>query len=191
MWVLIDNYDSFTHILHHYLLQLHPEVVVFRNDAIDIERIERLAPERVIISPGPGKPADAGITPAVVAHFYRHVPLLGVCLGHQAIGTFLGAALVKAARPVHGMTTAIKHHGQGIFEGIPDTFKAMRYHSLLLRDWEHTGIRPLAFTTAGELMAFDHPHFPLTGIQFHPESILTEHGMRLLRNWSKMQWRMH
>lgn len=188
MWVLIDNYDSFTHILHHYLLQLHLEVVVFRNDAIDIEGLERLAPERIIISPGPGKPADAGITPAVVAHFYRHTPLLGICLGHQAIGILLGATLVKAKRPVHGMTTAILHHGQGIFHGIPDAFYAMRYHSLLLRDWEHTGIRPLAFTAAGELMAFDHPRFPLTGIQFHPESILTEHGMSLLRNWSKMQW---
>jgi len=184
MWVLIDNYDSFTYILHHYLMQLHPDVRVFRNDALSVEALQQLAPERIILSPGPRKPQNAGITNAVIQHFHREIPLLGICLGHQAIGVFLGATLTKASRPVHGMTTPIIHRQEGIFKGIPTSFEAMRYHSLLLQDWEPAGIRPLAFSESGELMAFDHPEFPVTGIQFHPESILTAYGMQLLHNWA-------
>ncbi|WP_118974253.1 anthranilate synthase component II [Taibaiella koreensis] len=184
MWVLIDNYDSFTYILHHYLLQLHQEVQVYRNDAISLAELQRLAPERIILSPGPRRPKDAGITNEVVRHFYRETPLLGICLGHQAIGAFLGATLTKATRPVHGMTSPILHRQEGIFSDIPVGFEAMRYHSLILRDWEDTGIRPLAFSTEQELMAFDHPVFPVTGIQFHPESVLTACGMQLLKNWA-------
>ncbi len=183
MWALIDNYDSFTHILHHYLLQLHLDVRVFRNDEIDVDTLAALRPGRIIISPGPQTPAEAGITNEVIARFYQEVPILGVCLGHQALGMFFGAALTKARVPVHGMTSAVFHHEDSLFKGIPSGFNAMRYHSLLLKDWEHTALQPLAFTAEMELMAFRHPVFPVTGIQFHPESILTEYGARLLENW--------
>lgn len=183
MWALIDNYDSFTHILHHYLLRLHPDVRVVRNDEITVADLKGLQPERVILSPGPQTPLQAGITSEVIAAFHEHTPILGICLGHQALGMFLGATLHKALRPVHGMTDHIVHNGEDIFKGIPDGFKAMRYHSLVLKDLEGTGIRPLAFTGEGELMAFVHDHFPLTGLQFHPESVLTEYGMTLLKNW--------
>jgi anthranilate synthase/aminodeoxychorismate synthase-like glutamine amidotransferase len=186
MWVLIDNYDSFTHILHHYLLQLHDDVLVFRNDQVDIATLSRLAPERIILSPGPQTPAEAGITNEVIAAFYRKTPILGVCLGHQALGMFFGASLTKALKPVHGMTSAVFHEQSVLFKGIPSGFNAMRYHSLILRDWEQTGIQPLAFTAERELMAFTHPLFPATGIQFHPESVLTEYGLQLLRNWKEM-----
>ena len=183
MWALIDNYDSFTHILHHYLLQLHDDVRIFRNDEISVTVLAELNPARIIISPGPQTPAEAGITNEVIAHFYRQTPILGVCLGHQALGMFFGATLTKAIRPVHGMTEAILHNQEDIFRDIPSGFNAMRYHSLILKDWEQTAIQPLAFTAEQELMAFRHPVFPATGIQFHPESVLTEYGMQLLKNW--------
>ncbi len=186
MWVLIDNYDSFTHILHHYLLQLHDDVRVFRNDKIDVATLVALAPQRIIISPGPQTPAEAGVTNEVIAAFYKNTPILGVCLGHQALGMFFGATLTKALQPVHGMTAAIFHGQQAIFDGIPQHFNAMRYHSLILKDWEQTDLQPLAFTVEQELMAFKHRVYPATGIQFHPESVLTEHGLQLLRNWKLM-----
>jgi len=184
MWALIDNYDSFTHILHHYLLQLHAEVRVWRNDELTVTDLERLAPERIIISPGPGRPSEAGITPEVVARFHRHTPILGVCLGHQALGVFYGARLAKAGYPVHGTPSPIQHAQEDVFRGLPANFPAMRYHSLVIRDWEHTELKPLAFTEDGILMAFRHKQFPSTGIQFHPESVLTAHGLQLLRNWA-------
>jgi len=186
MWVLLDNYDSFTHMLHHYLLQLHEDVRVFRNDEITVEALDKLMPARIIISPGPRTPAHAGITNGMIAHFHARVPILGICLGHQALGQFMGARLVKAARPVHGSTTAITHNGHRLFQGIPQTFDAMRYHSLIITDWEQTGIVPLAVTAANELMAITHNTFPLTGIQFHPESVLTPSGFQILQNWKDM-----
>jgi len=186
MWALIDNYDSFTHILHHYLLQLHDDVRVFRNDKIDVTTLRRLAPDRIILSPGPQTPGEAGVTNEVIANFYRETPILGVCLGHQALGMFFGARLAKALRPVHGMTSAIFHDQDALFDGIPSGFNAMRYHSLILEDWEQTGIQALAFTAERELMAFRHPAFPVTGIQFNPESVLTEYGLQLLRNWKQL-----
>lgn len=186
MWALIDNYDSFTHILHHYLLQLHPDVRVFRNDEINVVTLAELGPDRIIISPGPQTPAEAGITNEVIARFYQNIPILGVCLGHQALGMFFGAALAKARRPVHGMTSAVFHKHDALFKGIPSGFEAMRYHSLVLKEWEHTSLQPLAFTSEKELMAFRHPVFPVTGIQFHPESILTGYGARLLENWQQL-----
>lgn len=186
MWVLIDNYDSFTHILHHYLLQLHDDVVVYRNDAITIEEMKTLNPDRIIISPGPKTPLDAGITNEVIRHFYNYKPILGICLGHQALGMFLGATLSKADRPVHGSTTPVFHNEEGLFANIPTSFNVMRYHSLIIKDWEHTAIKPLAFTAGQELMAFSHQEYPVVGIQFHPESILTEYGQQILLNWKDM-----
>lgn len=186
MWILIDNYDSFTHILHHYLLQLHDDVIIYRNDAITIAEIESLNPDRIIISPGPKTPLDAGITNEVIRHFHSRKPILGICLGHQALGTFFGGTLSKAPRPVHGSTTPVFHNEKGLFFNIPSSFNVMRYHSLIIKDWEHTAIIPLAFTADQELMAFSHREHPVMGIQFHPESILTEYGPQILLNWKDM-----
>lgn len=186
MWVMIDNYDSFTYMLYHYLLQLHPDILIYRNDALTIAELEALQPERIIISPGPQHPAAAGITMEVIARFYNKLPILGVCLGHQALGQFFGGSVTKAAQPVHGSTSTIYHQQEHIFRNIPSGFQAMRYHSLIVQDWETTGIQPLAFTATGALMAFSHPLFPVTGIQFHPESVLTGYGMQLLRNWHEL-----
>ena len=183
MWLLIDNYDSFTHILHHYLLQIHDDIIVIRNDELDLEGIIKMNPERIIISPGPKTPMDAGVTNAVIHHFVAHIPILGICLGHQALGIYFGAAIKKALKPVHGSATSISHQNAPLFAGIPNYFQAMRYHSLIISEWETTNIIPLAFSEEGELMAFSHAVFPATGIQFHPESILTEHGLKLLKNW--------
>ncbi len=186
MWALIDNYDSFTHILHHYLLQLHADVRVFRNNEISTKALAELHPERIIISPGPGRPLQAGISNDVIAHFHTATPILGICLGHQALGEFYGAALVKAERPVHGSTTAVQHSDDTLFAGIPPVFQAMRYHSLIIKNWEALPLIPLASTEKQEPMAFRHEHYPSVGIQFHPESILTEHGLQMLANWNTM-----
>lgn len=186
MWVLIDNYDSFTHMLHHYLLQLNDDVRVFRNDVITIAEIRELNPERIIISPGPETPSKAGITMQLIEAFYDKVPILGICLGHQAIAEFFGARLVKASKPVHGKTSEMLHTDNTLFNSVPSGFKAMRYHSLVIEDWQDTGITPLAFTASGTLMAFRHETLPLTGIQFHPESILTEYGLQILTNWDNI-----
>lgn len=186
MWILIDNYDSFTHMLHHYLLQLNDDVRVFRNDVITIAEIEKLNPERIIISPGPKTPGQAGITMPLITAFHDKIPILGICLGHQALAEFFGARLTKALKPVHGKTSVISHTGNALFDHIPAAFKAMRYHSLVIEDWQHTGLLPLAFTVSGELMAFRHEALPLTGIQFHPESVLTEYGLQILINWDNI-----
>jgi len=186
MWILIDNYDSFTHILHHYLLQLHPNVLVFRNDAIELAEIIALHPDRIVISPGPQTPNEAGITNEVVRYFTPKIPVLGICLGHQALGVYFGAVLNKAIRPVHGSTSAIIHNNDALFHSIPKHFEAMRYHSLIIENFEDTDIVPLAFSEEGELMIFKHTSFPAMGIQFHPESILTEYGLQLLRNWDEL-----
>lgn len=185
MWILIDNYDSFTHILHHYLLQLNDDVRVFRNDEISLEEIIALDPERIIISPGPQTPLEAGITNDVIAHFVSEIPILGICLGHQALGIHFGATLHKALQPVHGNTASILHNQDELFDGIPQSFQAMRYHSLIIDNYDDTDIVPLALTKEHELMVFKHEFYPATGIQFHPESILTEYGLQLLRNWDR------
>lgn len=184
MWILIDNYDSFTHILHHYLLQLNKDVRIFRNDEVTLDELIALSPERIIISPGPQTPKEGGITNGVIEYFVTLVPILGICLGHQALGVYFGATLEKAAKPVHGQTSAVKHQGEHLFNGIPDHFMAMRYHSLIIDNWENTNIVPLAFSENNELMAFKHNIYPATGIQFHPESIMTEYGLQILQNWN-------
>lgn len=186
MWVLIDNYDSFTYILHHYLLQLHPEVLVFKNDEISVAELMDRAPERLILSPGPRTPAEAGITNALIAAFYDKLPILGICLGHQALGQFFGAGLQRASRPMHGKVSAILHKDQSVFAGLPHPLQVMRYHSLLLTGWSATALQPLAWTDKEELMAFQHPEYPVLGIQFHPESILTPEGFTLLQNWCRL-----
>jgi len=186
MWALIDNYDSFTYILHHYLTALHGDVHVWKNDGISIDRLAGLNPQRIILSPGPRRPQQAGITMDVIRHFHARVPILGICLGHQAIGAFFGAALVRAQQPMHGKTSAIYHRNSSIFRDVPNGFEAMRYHSLVLEHWEGTDLVPLAFTREKELMAFRHRHYPCMGLQFHPESVLTAHGALLLSNWSRM-----
>lgn len=184
MWVLIDNYDSFSYILLDYLKQVHDEVVAWKNDAISIGGLKRLNPERIILSPGPQRPEQNGITNEVIRNFYKNTPLLGICLGHQALGQFFGADLKKANKPVHGKVSPLIHNGASVFRGLANGFPVMRYHSLVIENWEQTDLIPLAFTPEKELMAFEHPVFPCTGFQFHPESVLTENGMQLLQNWA-------
>jgi anthranilate synthase/aminodeoxychorismate synthase-like glutamine amidotransferase len=183
MWILLDNYDSFSYILLDYLRQVHKEVMIFKNDELSINDLKRLTPERIILSPGPQRPEQNGITNEVIRNFYDTTPLLGICLGHQALGQFFGADLCKARKPMHGKVSSLIHTAQSVFSGLPDRFPAMRYHSLVLENWAGTDLIPLAFTSEGELMAFEHRIFPCVGFQFHPESVLTENGMQLLKNW--------
>ncbi len=184
MWVLIDNYDSFTYILLHYLLQTGNDCKVYRNDEITLEHLIALNPSRIIISPGPETPMQAGITMQVIEHFHRHTPILGVCLGHQALGMFFGAKLIHAPYPMHGKTSAITHNNHELFKGIPSPYTVMRYHSLSVTGFEGTGLIATAHTTDGAIMALAHKEYPCTGVQFHPESIGTEHGLQLLKNWA-------
>ena len=180
--LLIDNYDSFTYNLWDYFLQLGADCRVIRNDQIDLAIVEQEEYDGLILSPGPEKPADAGSLMACVEALYLHLPILGICLGHQAIGTFFGAPLVKAHRPVHGKTSPIAHNGHFLFERLPAQFPVMRYHSLILESLPES-LECIAWTETGEIMALHHRQLPLTGIQFHPESILTPHGLAILRNW--------
>ncbi len=181
--LLLDNYDSFTYNLYDYLLQTGVACTVLRNDAFTLDELEQLGFQAIVLSPGPKRPADAGLMMAVIERYYARLPILGICLGHQALGEFFGAKLVKAALPMHGKTSAIQHYGHPVFEGIPEHFSVMRYHSLLLEQPLPQHLHCLASTDAGEIMALAHESLPLVGLQFHPESILTEHGLQLLRNW--------
>ncbi|GAA4464630.1 aminodeoxychorismate/anthranilate synthase component II [Nemorincola caseinilytica] len=183
MWVLIDNYDSFTRILWHYLLQTGHECAVYRNDEIGLDELRALAPERLIISPGPETPLQAGISMSAIAHFHDKIPILGVCLGHQALGMYFGARLVHAGYPMHGKTSQVRHTGHPLFAGIPSPFAAMRYHSLVIEGLEGTGLEAIAHTDDA-IMAMTHTHYPCVGVQFHPESVGTEHGLQLIRNWA-------
>lgn len=183
MWVLIDNYDSFTHILHHYLLQTGHDCRVYRNDELTMEDLVALQPERLILSPGPQTPLQAGITLPALAHFAPLVPVLGICLGHQAIGMHFGARLVHAAVPRHGKTSCIRHTGTALFTGLPAAMTVMRYHSLAIQGLEDTGLSVLASDEDGTIMAVRHRALPCTGVQFHPESVGTAQGAALIRNW--------
>jgi len=186
MFLLLDNYDSFTYNLRDYLQQLNVEVAVFRNDEITVSEIETLQPAAIVISPGPKTPSEAGITMQVVAQFHQTVPMLGICLGFQAMGEFFGARLVKAAYPMHGKTSAVQHNGSALFNNIPNPFAAMRYHSLFLENIPAKTLEVIARTSDGVPMALRHKKYPVYGVQFHPESILTPHGLQLLRNWKEI-----
>ncbi len=184
MILVIDNYDSFTYNLVQYLGELGAEVEVFRNDAIDIAGIEQRAPEGILISPGPGTPDDAGVTLQVLQAFAGKLPLLGVCLGHQAIGQVFGGDVVRAPRLMHGRTSPIEHDGSGVFRGLPSPFRATRYHSLIVaRETLPAELEVTAWTAEGEIMGLRHVRHAIEGVQFHPESFLTEHGHALLRNF--------
>lgn len=184
MILVIDNYDSFTYNLVQYLGELGAVVDVYRNDAIDVAAIQALAPEAVLISPGPGTPDDAGITLDVVRELAGKLPLLGVCLGHQAIAQCHGSRIVRAGRLMHGRTSAIEHDGRGIFTGLPSPFTATRYHSLIVDPATVADEMELtAWTDSGEVMGLRHRELPVEGVQFHPESFLTEHGHAMLQNF--------
>jgi anthranilate synthase component 2 len=185
MILVIDNYDSFTYNLVQYLGELGSEVRVVRNDAASIESLAALQPARIVISPGPGRPEHAGITMDVIRQLGSSVPILGVCLGHQAIGAVFGGTVVRASTPMHGKTSTIEHDGRGVFAGIDGPFVASRYHSLVVSD---TGLPDELEVTARTredrtIMGLRHRQRPIHGVQFHPESILTGEGMRLLRNF--------
>ncbi|MCP4049709.1 MAG: aminodeoxychorismate/anthranilate synthase component II [bacterium] len=184
MLLMIDNYDSFTYNLVQYLGEMGVELEVFRNDEISISRIKSIKPEHIVISPGPGRPEDSGISKSVISSFYKEIPILGVCLGHQAIGEVFGAEIVHAPYLMHGKTSLIQHDGQGVFKGLPNPFTATRYHSLVIE--EQSIVDELSVTARTEdnvVMGVRHNKYPLEGVQFHPESILTEKGRCLLKNF--------
>jgi anthranilate synthase component II len=184
MLLMIDNYDSFTYNLVQYFGELGEEVRVVRNDAIDLAGIAALAPARIVISPGPCTPKEAGISVALVREFAGKLPILGVCLGHQAIGEALGGRIVHAGRLMHGKTSSISHTGKGVFAGLPTPFVATRYHSLVIeRASLPDCLEVSAESEDGEIMGVRHRQFALEGVQFHPESILSEHGHALLKNF--------
>lgn len=187
MILVIDNYDSFTYNLVQYLGELGEEVQVYRNDEIDIAGIERLQPDHLLLSPGPCTPNEAGITLQAIEHFAGIIPILGVCLGHQAIGQAFGGEVVRAGRLMHGKTSPILHQGESIFAGLPNPFTATRYHSLIVdRASLPACLAITAETAEGEIMGLQHKEYPIVGVQFHPESIISEHGHQMLRNFLSM-----
>ncbi len=184
MILLIDNYDSFVHTLAAYVRELGGEPLVRRHDAITLDEIAALGPSHIIISPGPGAPADAGISTPAVRRFGATIPMLGVCLGHQCIAAAYGGRIVRGLQPMHGRASAITHDGTGILAGLPDPFQAARYHSLVVeRASLPAELRVTATAGDGEVMAIAHDRHPVTGVQFHPESVLSDHGHQLLRQF--------
>jgi anthranilate synthase component II len=183
MLIVIDNYDSFTYNLVQYLGELGQEIKVFRNDQVTLEEIKALEPDHIVISPGPGDPNDGGISNDVLREFGPTTPILGVCLGHQCIGHVSGGKIVRAPRLMHGKTSRVYHNGDGLFTGVPSPFQATRYHSLIIEEPIPDDLAVTAFTRDGEVMAVRHKLQPTVGVQFHPESILTEHGKRIFQNF--------
>jgi anthranilate synthase component 2 len=184
MLLMVDNYDSFTYNLVQYLGELGAEVKVVRNDEVGIDEVERMRPERIVVSPGPCSPNEAGISLALIARLGGAVPILGVCLGHQAIGQAYGGKVVHAKTLMHGKTSAIHHAGRGVFAGLPSPFTATRYHSLAVeRESLPDCLEVTAWTEDGEIMGLAHRTLAVEGVQFHPEAILTEHGHALLKNF--------
>ena len=185
MILMIDNYDSFTYNLVQYFGELKADIKVFRNDALTIEQIRKMKPDKIVISPGPGRPEDAGISVDIIKKLGPQIPVLGVCLGHQGIGYAFGGKVINAKRLMHGKTSMIKHSGEGVFKGIPVPFEATRYHSLVI-DSKHVPdcLTVTAKTTDdGEIMGVQHKTYPIYGVQFHPESILTKEGIKILKNF--------
>ena len=189
MLLMIDNYDSFTYNLVQYLQSLGAEVKVVRNDAMTVDEIARLAPERIVISPGPCTPNEAGVSLGIIERLGANTPILGVCLGHQSIGQAYGGNVIRAGRIMHGKTSRIRHEGKGVFAGLPDAYEATRYHSLVVeRSSLPAALEVTAWTenddgSVEEIMGLRHREYPVEGVQFHPESILTEHGHALLKNF--------
>jgi anthranilate synthase/aminodeoxychorismate synthase-like glutamine amidotransferase len=184
MILVIDNYDSFTYNLVQYLGELGATLQVARNDALDVDAVARLAPERIVISPGPGNPDQAGVSLEVIRRLGATTPILGVCLGHQAIGQAFGATVARARTQMHGKTSDIRHDGRGVFAGLSNPFVATRYHSLVvLPDTVPADLEVTARAEDGEVMGLRHRRYPVEGVQFHPESILTVEGKRLLANF--------
>ncbi|MBU5674193.1 aminodeoxychorismate/anthranilate synthase component II [Paenibacillus brevis] len=184
MILVIDNYDSFTYNLVQYLGELGEEVVVRRNDEIDLEGITALNPDHILISPGPCTPNEAGITLKVIERFKGEIPIFGVCLGHQAIGQAFGGKVIRAERLMHGKTSPIHHQGESVFTGLPSPFTATRYHSLIVeRETLPDCLEITAETAEGEIMGLRHKQYAVEGVQFHPESIITDHGHQILRNF--------
>ena len=184
MIVVIDNYDSFTYNLVQYIGELGQEVVVYRNDLITIPALEEMVPEAILISPGPGRPSDAGISSEVILTLGRHVPILGVCLGHQCIAEVFGGVVKRAPTLMHGKTSMIHHNNSPLFQDIPTPFNATRYHSLIVgREGFPPELEITATTQADEIMALQHREHPVFGVQFHPESFLTTYGKKLLENF--------
>jgi len=187
MLLMIDNYDSFTYNIVQYFGQLGEDVQVFRNDRITVEEIERLQPARLVISPGPCSPEEAGISVAAIRQFAGKIPLLGVCLGHQSIGAAFGGTVIRSVSLMHGKTSPIHHDGQGLFAGLPNPFNATRYHSLVVeRESLPACLEVTAWVENGEIMGMRHRSLPVWGVQFHPESILTDGGMDILSNFLEM-----
>ena len=182
--LMIDNYDSFTYNIVQYFGELGADVTVWRNDEIGLDNIAAFAPDRLVISPGPSSPAQAGISVAAIQHFAGKVPILGVCLGHQSIGAAFGGRIVRAKELMHGKTSTITTNGEGVFAGLPKQFTVNRYHSLAIeRESLPEALEITAWTDDGEIMGIRHQSLPIEGVQFHPESILTEHGHAMLRNF--------
>jgi anthranilate synthase/aminodeoxychorismate synthase-like glutamine amidotransferase len=183
MILVIDNYDSFTYNLVQYLGELGAEMTVRRNDAVTLDEIAALSPSHIVISPGPGTPFDGGVSLDVIHQFHTSTPILGVCLGHQCIGTAFGGRVDRAPRLMHGKTSPIYHYGKGLFEGVHSPFEATRYHSLIVHEPLPDCLQVTAFTSEGEVMAMKHKSAPVIGVQFHPESILTKPGKHILNNF--------
>ena len=184
MLLMLDNYDSFTYNLVQYLGELGADVRVFRNDAITVEDVARLAPTQIVVSPGPCTPSEAGISVPLIRHFAGRIPILGVCLGHQAIGQAFGGRIVRAQRVMHGKLSPVMHDGRGVFAGIPAPFSVTRYHSLAIERASLPDVLEVTATTDDdEIMGVRHRRYAVEGVQFHPEAILTEHGKRLLANF--------
>jgi anthranilate synthase/aminodeoxychorismate synthase-like glutamine amidotransferase len=187
MILLIDNYDSFAHNLARYFERLGQSVVVARNDAIDATAVRAMAPDAMVLSPGPCTPREAGASLDVVRSFHNEIPILGVCLGHQVIAEALGGRIVRAPAPVHGQSTQIRHGGSGLFAGLPSPLTVGRYHSLVVDPATlPRELKATAWTNDGVLMAFEHESLPVFGVQFHPESVLTQHGFELLENFLRL-----
>lgn len=189
MILMIDNYDSFTYNLVQYLGEMGEELRIFRNDKITTDEIEAIKPDRIVISPGPCSPKEAGISVETIQRFAGKIPILGVCLGHQSIGYAFGGDVVRAGRLMHGKTSMIHHEEQGVFSGMPKPFEAIRYHSLVIEPSTLPDCLEItAQTDIGEIMGVRHKEFIVEGVQFHPESILTQEGKRLLRNFLEMSY---